>query len=407
MLFAVSKKANKLWGLKLRPCVKVLPNPNENTALWAICWVTFLWSMASLMVFSLLPFFLTEELMVSKTKLGLIEGTAVFLAFVAKVFSGLLSDIFKTRRSLIIVGTIGSVAMKPLFACATGLWSVFLAKSLDRISKGIRSGPADAHIADITPQTHHGSSYGMRFSLENAGMVLGGALASGLYYVTNSYRAVFWCAMIPGICALAVLYRYVHDNKAIRKNVAWHWSEVRMLPKRYWQILGGIFILMLTRFDPSFLNLRAREFSWKIELIPLLMVGYYIVSANTAWPIGKLADRTNRLKVFLAGLIVMILANIILIVAPNKWWIVAGFLVVGLHMGMTHGMISTLIAENTLPHLRGTAFAIYYLIAGISLLIGNSTAGFLAESITAGAFYGGSIFASLAGVYFYILSKHE
>ena len=58
--------------------MKVLPGSNENKALWAICWVTFLWSMASLMVFSLLPFFLTEELMVSKTKLGFIEGTAVF-----------------------------------------------------------------------------------------------------------------------------------------------------------------------------------------------------------------------------------------------------------------------------------------------------------------------------------------
>jgi hypothetical protein len=31
---------------------------------------TFLWRMASLMVFSLLPFFLTEELHVSKTTLG-------------------------------------------------------------------------------------------------------------------------------------------------------------------------------------------------------------------------------------------------------------------------------------------------------------------------------------------------
>ncbi len=385
----------------------VLPTHNENRALWAICWVTFLWSMASLMVFSLLPTFLTEELMVSKTKLGFIEGTAIFLAFIAKVFAGLLSDIFKTRRSLIIAGTVGSIMMKPLFACSTGLWSIFWARSLDRISKGIRSGPADAHIADITPVTHHGSAYGMRYSIETAGMVIGGALASALYYLTNSYRTVFWCAMIPGICALVVLYRCVHDNTAIRQNVAWHWLEIRLLPKRYWQILGGIFILMLARFSESFLNLRAREFGWSVALIPLLMVGYYIVSANTAWPIGKLADRTNRLKVFLWGLGVLVIANLILIIAPNQWWIIVGFLLCGLHMGMTHGMISTLIAENTLSHLRGTAFALYYLVVGVALYIGNNTAGFLAETLPAGAFYGGLVFTSLAAVYFYILAKNE
>ena len=387
--------------------MNVLPTQNENKSLWAICWVTFLWSMASLMVFSLLPTFLTEELMVSKVKLGFLEGTAIFLAFIAKVFSGLLSDIFKTRRSLIITGAIGSVIIKPLFACATGIWSIFWARSLDRISKGVRSAPADAYIADITPKTHHGSSYGMRYSLETAGMVVGGALASAIFALTNNYRLVFWCAMIPGLCALVVLFLYVHDTKSIRQQASWRWSEITQLPKHYWQILGGVAILMLARFSEAFLNLRAKEFGWSVAVIPLLMVGYSIVSANTAWPIGKLADRTNRLKVFLAGLIVLILANVILIVAPNKWWIVIGFLFCGLHMGMTHGMLGAMIAQNTLPHLRGTAFSIYYIVMAVSVLIGNSTAGFLAEHLHAGAFYGGMIFTSLAGIYFYVLSKNE
>lgn len=379
----------------------------EKKALWAICSVTFLWSMASLMVFSLLPTFLTDELHVSKTALGFIEGVAIFMTFVAKVFSGILSDIFKTRRSLIIVGTVGTVVVKPLFALSTGVWSIFWARTLDRISKGVRSAPSDALIADISPKSRQGTSYGMRYTLETAGLVAGGAFASGLYYFTHSYRVVFLCSVLPGICALIVLYRFVHDNAAIRAQVAWHWSEVRHLPKRYWQILGGIFILMQARFSEAFLSLRAKDFGWEIAIIPLLFVGYNIVCANTAWPVGKLADKTNRLRVLFVGLIVLIVANTIMIVAPNKWWIIAGFLLCGLHMGMTHGMLSTLIAGNTLPHLRGTAFAIYYLITGVAVLLGNSIAGFLAEHIRGGAFYGGLIFTSLAGLYFYKLSKEN
>lgn len=387
--------------------MKALPS-DENKVLWAICCVTFLWSMASLMVFSLLPTFLTEELHVSKTILGFIEGTAIFMAFMAKVFSGVLSDIFKTRRSLIIAGTIGTVAVKPLFALSSGVLSIFWARTLDRISKGIRSAPSDALIADITPKSQQGSSYGMRYTLETTGFVIGGALASGLYALTHSYRIVFWCSLLPGFCALFVLYKFVKDNTVIRQQAAWHWSEIRYLPKRYWQILGGIFILMQARFSEAFLNLRAKDFGWSVALIPLLFVGYNIVCANTAWPIGKLADRTSRLKVLFTGLLVLVIANIIMITAPNKWWIVVGFMLCGLHMGMTHGMLSTLIAENTLPHLRGTAFAMYYLVTGVAVLLGNSIAGFLAEHIRGGAFYGGLVFTSLAGLYFYKLSKeHE
>jgi MFS family permease len=379
----------------------------EKKTLWAICWVTFLWSMASLMVFSLLPFFLTEELHVSKTTLGFIEGIAIFMAFMSKVFSGVISDIFKTRRSLIIAGTIGTIAIKPLFALSSGVWSIFWARTLDRISKGVRSAPSDALIADISPKARHGSSYGMRYTLETTGLVVGGALASGLYALTHSYRVVFWCSLIPGICALVVLYKFVHDNAAIRQQVAWHWSEVRHLPKRYWQILGGIFILMQARFSEAFLNIRAKDFGWEVALIPLLFVCYNVVCANTAWPVGKLADRTNRLRVLFFGLLVLILANTIMIMAPNKWWIIAGFMLCGLHMGMTHGMLSTLVAENTLPHLRGTAFAMYYMTTGIAVLLGNSIAGFLSDHINGGAFYGGLIFTSLAGLYFYKLSREN
>lgn len=385
--------------------INVLPDKQENQMLWAICWATFLWSMASLMVFSLLPTFLIDELHVSKREVGFIEGVAVFIAFLTKVFSGVFSDIFKTRRKLIIVGILGTTLVKPLFALSSGMWSVFTAKALDRFSKGIRSAPADALIVDISPKTHQGSSYGMRYTMETAGSVIGAGLAFLIFHFSENYRAVFWCSMIPAFLAFVVLFKFVRDTGAMQKYNSWHWKEISHLPKRYWQILAGIFILMQARFSEAFLNIRAKEMGWAVASLPLLIVGYNIVCANTAWPTGKLADRTNRLKVLFFGLMVLVLANIIMIVAPNKWWILLGVLLCGLHMGMTHGMLSTLVAENTLPHLRGTAFAIYYLVTGFSVLIGNNIAGFLAEHVYAGAFYGGLMFTSIAGVYFYVLAK--
>ena len=60
------------------------------------------------MVLSLLPIFLCEVLGASKTTFGLIEGVAVFLAFAAKVGSGILSDYWKSRKPLIMWGTLFS-----------------------------------------------------------------------------------------------------------------------------------------------------------------------------------------------------------------------------------------------------------------------------------------------------------
>lgn len=385
--------------------LNVLPDKKENRMLWAICWATFLWSMASLMVFALLPTFLIDELHVSKREIGFIEGTAVFIAFLTKVFSGVFSDMLKTRRKLIIVGIVGTTIVKPLFALASGMWSVFIAKALDRLSKGVRSAPSDALIVDIAPKTHQGSSYGMRYTMETAGSVAGAGMAFLIFNFSADYRIVFWCSMIPAFLAFLVIIKFVKDTTTMKKQVSWHWREIKHLPKRYWQIIAGIFILMQARFSEAFLNIRAKEMGWAVATLPLLIVGYNIICANTAWPTGKLSDRTNRLKVLFAGLLVLIIANIVMITAINKWWALAGILLCGLHMGMTHGMLSTLIAENTLPHLRGTAFAIYYLVTGFAVLIGNNTAGFLAEYVQAGAFYGGLVFTLIAAVYFYILAK--
>ena len=73
----------------------------------------------------------------------------------------------------------------------------------------------------------------------------------------------------------------------------------------------------------------------------------------------------------------------------------------GLHMGMTQGLIGTLIAESTLPHLRGTAFALYYFIAGIAVLTGNYSAGHASDLLNnvTGAFYCGLFFTSLSAAY--------
>lgn len=378
-------------------------NKSDNRSLWALAWMSFFWSTGSLMIFSLLPIFLIDVLGASKTKLGFIEGVAVFAAFAAKVFSGIISDYFKRRKPFIILGTVGSILTKVIFSLASSITWVFFARTVDRLSKGVRSAPTDALIADLTPPNKEGTSYGARYSLYTLGAVLGGSLAALLMVLSsNNYRFVFWCSLIPVICSLIVLIFYVQpkeSQKTIYKK-EWNLKEAKKLPKVFWFLILVTAFLMLARFSEAFLNLRAKEIGWNVQNVPLLIVGYDLINAAVAAPIGRLFDRYNRWLMLLMGILILILTNIIMIFGGSKTMVFIGILMAGLHMGCTQGLISALIAQNTLPHLRGTAFAIYYLTTGICVLIGNTVAGFLSDysGTSAGAFFGGLIFTTCSAL---------
>ncbi len=376
----------------------------KNRSLWGIAWMSFFWSTATVMVFTLLPTFLTEELGASKTKLGMIEGVAIFLAFLAKVFSGVLSDYWRTRKPLIMVGTFASIIVKSMFAMATSISWIFIARSIDRFSKGVRSAPTDALIADLSPQHKEGASYGIRYMLYTLGAVFGGAIAATIMHLSShNYRLVFWLSVIPAAIAFLVLVFVVKPpvEESDIKQRPWHWRDARYLPPIFWNLLGVSFLLMLARFSEAFLTLRAKDLGWSIHMLPLLMVGYDIVNAGISLPVGKMADRYNRQKMLLAGILVLTLTNLVIISIHQPAGIFVGMLMAGLHMGMTQGLIAALIAETTLPHLRGTAFALYYLTSGTAVLIGNSLAGYLSDYMggAVGAFWGGTVFTILAAAY--------
>ncbi|MES2252413.1 MAG: MFS transporter [Pseudomonadota bacterium] len=400
---------------KIKNTLTMSPISAHNKSLWAISWVSFFGGMASLMVFSLLAVFMREELHLSYKELGAIEGIAEFTAFMAKVFSGILSDYIKARKSLILIGTFGSILIKPMFALAGGLFWIFVAKTIDRFSRGFRVAPTDALIADLSPSKGEGSSYGIRHALYAFGFMCGGGIASFLMYLSaNNYRLVFWLALIPAILAFLILYFYVTESiemiaKKESRSKEWKWRDIKYLPVKFWHLMVVTFILMNARFGTAFLGLRAKDLGFATAVIPLSMVLYHLVEAFASMPTGKLADRFNRKKILLTGIMVLTLTNLVMIYAPNKEVVWVGMLLAGLHMGMTQGLLGTLVAESTLPHLRGTAFALYYLVMGFAVLCGNHVAGTLSDWMhgAVGAFWGGLFFTVAAGVYLAIVLRKE
>jgi hypothetical protein len=103
--------------------------------------VSLFMDMSSKLIHSLLPVFLVSTLGASVLAVGVMEGVAKSSALVAKVFSGALSDYFGNRKGLLLLGYGMAALTKPLSPLATSAETVFVARFLDRIGKGIRGAP--------------------------------------------------------------------------------------------------------------------------------------------------------------------------------------------------------------------------------------------------------------------------
>ena len=101
------------------------------TAIWALGLVSLLMDTSSELIHSLSPVLLVSVLGASVVTVGFIEGIAEATATVTKVFSGALSDYFRKRKTLIVLGYGLAAVTKPLFPLATSASWIFTARFIE------------------------------------------------------------------------------------------------------------------------------------------------------------------------------------------------------------------------------------------------------------------------------------
>ncbi|MES2353579.1 MAG: MFS transporter [Pseudomonadota bacterium] len=382
--------------IKIKSTVAQIPS-----GVWVLGFVSMLMDISSEMIHSLLPVFMVTVLGTSVFVVGLIEGLAEATALIVKVFSGVLSDYLGRRKGLAVFGYALGALTKPLFAIAPVIGIVLTARLLDRIGKGIRGAPRDALVADLTPPHLRGAAFGLRQSLDTVGAFLGPLLAVGLMLLwANDFRSVFWVAVIPGLMAVMLLLFAVHEperqesgkrSNPIRK------ENLKRLGSPYWWVVGIGAVFTLARFSEAFLVLRAQQGGIPVAFVPLIMVAMNVIYAVSAYPFGKLSDRMNHKTLLALGLVVLIAADLVL--AINDHWsiVLAGVALWGIHMGMTQGLLATMVADTAPADLRGTAFGFFNLLSGLAMLLASALAGFIWDRFGASfTFYTGAAFCVIA-----------
>ena len=365
---------------------------------WALGFVSMCMDLSSELIHALLPLYMAVGLGASILTIGIVEGIAEATALIVKVFSGVISDYFRRRKPLVVLGYGLAAFTKLVFPLAATLGWIVAARFADRVGKGIRGAPRDALIADLSPPEVRGASFGLRQALDTVGGVGGPLLAIGaMAYFASDFQSAFWVAVVPAFLAVALLVFGVEEPVKRPKAVATdgakrlRLADAKRLGRDYAIVVGIAAMLTLARFSEAFLVLRAQNVGLPTAMAPWVMVVMSIVYAAVSYPAGSAADRGHGPRLLSAGLLALIASDLVLANAHGGVMVFLGAALWGLHMGLTQGLLAALVAASAPADLRGTAFGVFNLVCGVALLVASVLAGWLWDAFGPGfTFYAGA-----------------
>lgn len=354
--------------------------PGIPRAVIALGVVSLCMDMGSEMMHAVLPAFLMGTLGAGPAFVGLIDGVAEGTASIFKVFSGRLSDRIGKRKPVALAGYGLSALVRPLFPLATTPALVLGARFLDRVGKGVRGAPRDALVADVTPPERRGEAYGLRQTLDNIGAILGPLIAAALLASTHEdVRTVLRLAVVPAVLAVAVLAVGVEEPSThTQGKTPPRLSMARGLGGTFWLSMVAVTLLAFARYGESMLLVRGLEAGMSKEGSAMLLAEMSAVYALSSWPAGQLSDRVGRTGLLVAGLGAFVVSNLVLS-QPGIPAVLVGIALWGLHLGLTQGVLSSLVADTVPVTRRGEAFGVFHLLQGVSAAVGGGLLGLLWE----------------------------
>ncbi len=347
-------------------------------AVFALSVVSFLNDTSSDIIYPLLPAFLFLALGATPFAIGLIEGFAESVASILKLFSGYLSDKFGNRKLPVFLGYSLAAVTRPLLAFVTSWPQVLAVRMTDRVGKGIRGAPRDALLAAEVPVEKRGLAFGFNRAADHLGAVVGPVIAFLLltYLATDpespsisEYQSVFLFASIPVAIGLFVIIFFVKEHKPD--------SNAAVLPIKFSlkefdgnfkRLLLVIAVFTISNSTDAFLLLRAEQAGIAPALLPLLWMVLHFSKVFSSLIGGELSDKVGRKKMIISGWIVYAAVYLGFAFVNAEWQAWALFALYGTYFGLTEGAEKALVADMVSEEKRGTAYGLFNLAFGITVL---------------------------------------
>lgn len=358
--------------------------------IWVLSLISLFTDTASEMLYPVMPIYL-KSIGFSIVLIGILEGLAEATAGLSKGYFGKLSDNTGKRTPFVQIGYSLSALSKPMMAVFVfPLW-IFLARTLDRIGKGIRTGARDAMLSDEATDTTKGKIFGFHRSMDTLGAVLGPSIALiYLYYFPTDYKTLFYIAFLPGLFAiLSTLFLKDKKREAPKQQKSTsifsflqYWKES---PAMYRKVVIGLLAFTLFNSSDVFLLLKAKQAGLNDTMVIGVYIFYNLVYALFAFPIGAIADKVGLKTTFISGLIFFALVYFGFSFVSNVYLFFGLFFLYGIYAAATEGISKAWISNITDKKDTATAIGTYAGFQSIATMIASSLAGIIWYQFGAGA----------------------
>jgi MFS family permease len=376
-----------------------------------VSFVSLFTDIASEMLYPVMPVYL-QSIGFSVVLIGILEGMAEATAGLSKGYFGHLSDRHGKRVPFIQWGYGLSAFSKPMMAAFSfPLW-IFIARTIDRLGKGVRTSARDAMLSDeSTPETK-GKVFGFHRALDTTGAAIGPFLALAFLAAwPGKYQWLFILALIPGL--IAVFLTSMLKDKNVRQKKPEKYSGRffsylkywKTAPPKYKHLVAGLMIFTFFNSSDAFLLLNAREQLHS----DTQMIGFYIfynmVYALAAFPLGMLADKIGLKTILIIGLVIFAIVYLFMGLATNYIHFALLFFMYALYAAATEGVSKALISNIADKSEVATAIGFYTSFASIFALFASTFAGFLWYTFSAKAMFIVSATGVLCAVFYLVFSS--
>lgn len=347
-----------------------------------LSFVSFFTDVASEMLYPVMPIFL-KSIGFSVLLIGILEGLAEATAGLSKGYFGKMSDTAGKRVPFVRLGYLMSAISKPMMAAFVyPLW-IFLARTIDRLGKGVRTGARDAILsAEATAETK-GRVFGFHRSMDTLGAVVGPLLALAFLWIWPArYRLLFLVAFIPGIIAVLCTY-FLKEKPAQQNNSSYKVSFFEFLkywktsPVLYRKLVAGLLVFTLFNSSDVFLLLKIKESGADDRLVIGIYIFYNLVYALFSYPMGMLADKIGLKRVLVSGLILFAVVYTGFGFNSSDAGFIALFFLYGIYAAATEGISKAWITNISDKAEVATAIGTFTAFQSICTLIASSLAGLI------------------------------
>ena len=317
---------------------------------------------------AVLPIYLTTVLGMSPLAYGFIDGIYQGVSAMVRLLGGWIADRGDRPKWVATAGYAISAVSRVLLIPAQTFGVITGVITLDRLGKGLRTAPRDALIAASSSPDALGRAFGVHRALDTLGALIGPLLAFAiLYVVPGDYRSVFVVSLAMAVVGVAVLLLLVPDLRPSRSTpeaaadspAPGRVSLALLRTPQLGRLLLAAGILGLVSIGDGFLYLVLTERdSLATTYFPLLYVGTNFAYLALAVPLGRLADRVGRTRVYIGGYVALLFAYVCAggpLSGPAA--LVMCLALLGAYYAATDGVLSALAARSSPTSVRASGIA--------------------------------------------------